>query len=238
MKSASTEHVDRRSSRSRSATSTLHWNDEDRARALAMLHVSRETIERLDRFIDLLLTWQPKINLIAPSTVASVWVRHVADSLQILDLASSLPADSLRVWVDLGSGAGFPGLALACALREEAGSSVHLVESNAKKAAFLREAIRQTGAAAIVRQQRIEDFEIPKSIRVVTARGLAPLPQLLPMILPFVQKGAVALLPKGQDVGRELTEATKSWHIEVDLVPSKTDPAGRVLVVHGLAPKR
>lgn len=213
-------------------------DEEDRARALALIHVSRETIARLDRFVDLLLTWQPKINLIAPSTVASIWTRHVADSLQLLDLAPPLPHARAPVWVDLGSGAGFPGLPVACALAEVPASRVDLVESNAKKASFLREAARQTGAPVSVHHQRIEDFEIPQPVDVVTARALAPLAQLLPMIMPFVQKGAVALLLKGQDVERELTEATKYWHIEGDLVPSKTDPAGRVLIVHRLARKR
>ena len=107
----------------------------DRARALVLTDVSRETTARLDRFVELLLTWQRTTNLIAPSTVPRLWTRHIADSLQLLDLAPDA-----RVWVDLGSGAGFPGLAIACALTGRPGAVVHLVESNAKKAAFLREA--------------------------------------------------------------------------------------------------
>src|ERR1700704_5018950 len=112
----------------------------DRARALALTPVSRETSERLDRFVELLLTWQRTTNLIAASTIPHLWTRHVADSLQLLELAPDA-----RVWIDLGSGGGFPGLVIACALADKPGALIHLVESNAKKAAFLREAQRVTG---------------------------------------------------------------------------------------------
>jgi 16S rRNA (guanine527-N7)-methyltransferase len=212
-------------------------DDQDRARALAMVHVSRETVARLDRFIALLLTWQRKINLIAPSTVATVWMRHVADSLQLLDLAPMEFKASAPVWVDLGSGAGFPGLAVACALADVPGACVHLVESNAKKAAFLREAVRHSSAAATVHTGRIEDFEreLVPSTDVVTARALAPLNRLLTMIEPFIQRGAQALLLKGQDVDSELTEATKYWNIQSNLVPSRTSATGRIVVIRGLA---
>src|SRR5215470_4509007 len=101
----------------------------DRARALELVPVSRETRERLDRFVALLLVWQRTVNLIAPSTVPHLWTRHVADSLQLLELAPDT-----RIWIDLGSGGGFPGLAIACALAETPGATVHLVESNGKKA--------------------------------------------------------------------------------------------------------
>ena len=111
----------------------------DRARALALTPVSRETSERLDRFVELLLRWQRTTNLIAPSTLSRLWTRHIADSLQLLELAPQA-----RVWVDLGSGAGFPGLVIAVALTGKPGAAIHLVESNAKKAAFLREAQRVT----------------------------------------------------------------------------------------------
>src|SRR5262245_35908813 len=107
----------------------------DREAALALVPVSRETLARLDRFVATLLTWQRRINLIAPATVREIWTRHVADSLQLLALAPTA-----RVWLDLGSGGGFPGLVIACALAETSGTRVHLVESNGKKAAFLREA--------------------------------------------------------------------------------------------------
>src|SRR5437016_2968555 len=109
----------------------------DRERALTLTPVSRETLERLDAFVALLLRWQHKTNLIAPSSVPVLWTRHIADSLQLLDVVPGA-----RNWIDLGSGAGFPGLILATALAGAPGAAVHLIESNAKKAAFLREAVR------------------------------------------------------------------------------------------------
>ena len=114
----------------------------DRAKAFELTPVSRETAERLDRFVDLLLAWQKTTQLISPNTIPKLWTRHVADSLQLLDLAPSA-----RLWVDLGSGGGFPGLVIACALAETPGAEVHLVESNSRKAAFLREAARLGGVA-------------------------------------------------------------------------------------------
>src|SRR5215470_15352616 len=137
----------------------------DRQNALAMFDVSRETIARLDRFVDLLLTWQRRINLISPSTIPSLWTRHVADSLQLLQLADTVPRPPLPragenrstyaplrageeraggVWLDLGSGGGFPGIVIACALADVPGTRIHLIESNMKKASFLREAVRET----------------------------------------------------------------------------------------------
>ena len=202
---------------------------EDRARVLAQQNVSRETISRLDAFVATLLAWQAKTNLIAPSTISELWTRHIADSLQLLKLAPEA-----KIWVDLGSGGGFPGLVIACAV--EPPVKVHLVESNGKKAAFLREAARLTGAPAIVHAERIEDFlkHFQEVSDIVTARALAPMPKLLEYIAPFVEKGAKALLLKGQDVEDELTQASKYWNVEADLVPSQTDSSGRIVAVRGL----
>ncbi len=208
----------------------------DRARALALTPVSRETAARLDRFVELLLTWQRTTNLIAPSTVPRLWTRHIADSLQLLDLAPDA-----RVWVDLGSGAGFPGLAIACGLADKPGAVVHLIESNAKKASFLREARRITGAPGVVHAVRIENFV--ESFRgpadVVTARALTSLKKLYDQSAPLLAHGAQALFPKGQDVEAELTEAAKCWNIrKLSLVPSRTDRTGRIVVVQGLERRR
>ena len=204
----------------------------DREAALALVPVSRETLDRLDRFVAALLTWQRRINLIAPATIPEIWTRHVADSLQLLALAPGA-----RVWLDLGSGGGFPGIVIACALAEKPGARVHLVESNGKKAAFLREAVRVTGAPAIVHQARIEQTgtRIDEPIEVVTARAVAPLADLLGLAEPWLKRGAQALFPKGQDVGGELTEASKYWSIEAVLVPSKTDPKARIVQVERAA---
>src|ERR1700688_3375620 len=117
----------------------------DRSRALALTPVSRETVARLDRFVALLLKWQQITHLIAPSTVPILWTRHIADSLQLLELAPHA-----KVWIDWGTGGGFPGLVIACALHGTAGAVVHLIESNAKKSAFLREAVAATAAPAVV----------------------------------------------------------------------------------------
>jgi 16S rRNA (guanine527-N7)-methyltransferase len=188
---------------------------------------------RLDRFVALLLAWQERMNLIAPSTATTIWTRHIADSLQLISLAPAA-----RVWVDLGSGAGFPGLVVACALAELPGARVHLVESNTRKAAFLREASRETGLPAVVHPVRIADFvdDLNEPVDIVTARALAPLADLLAAAYPLLTLGTRGLFPKGQDVGAELTAATKCWSIEASLVPSRIDPKGQIVVVESAQP--
>ena len=204
----------------------------DREKALKLIPVSREAVTRLDRYIAALLQWQAKTNLIAPSTISEIWTRHIADSLQLVALAPQA-----KRWVDLGSGAGFPGIAIACALAETEGALVHLVESNQKKAAFLREAVRLTGAPAKVHPVRIEQFVdgFSEPVDIVTARALAPLDNLLGKAYPLLKGGAQGLFPKGQDVEAELTAASKCWTIKADLVPSITDPAARIVLVRSIA---
>ena len=198
----------------------------DKTAALALTPVSSETEARLDRYLDLLVEWQAKTNLVAPSTLPNLWTRHVADSLQLLTLAPSA-----KVWADLGSGGGFPGVVLACALAETPGAMVHLVERNAKKAAFLREAIRVTGAHGTVHLADIGDIvdRIGSRVDCVTARALAPLHQLVGYAEPLVRQGAKALFLKGQDVESELTEATKYWNIEPRLHSSRTGGHGWIV---------
>ena len=193
---------------------------------MRLVTVSRETEARLDRFVELLIEWQAKTNLVAPSTLSHIWTRHVADSLQLLALAPSA-----KIWVDLGSGGGFPGVVLACALADTQGARVHLIERNARKAAFLREALRATSAPGLVHPTRIEDTvdSIPSPIDCVTARALAPLHQLLGFAEPLVRRGAKALFLKGQDVEAELTEATKYWNIVARLHPSLTGGQGCIV---------
>jgi 16S rRNA (guanine527-N7)-methyltransferase len=198
----------------------------DRAAALALTPVSRETEARLDRFLDLLWTWQEKTNLVSPSTLPRLWSRHVSDSLQLLDIAPGA-----KVWMDLGSGGGFPGIVLACALADTPGALVHLVERNGKKAGFLREALRVTGAPGSVHLADIEDTvdRVASPVDWVTARAVAPLNQLIGFAEPLVKRGAKALFPKGQDVEAELTEATKYWKIEPRLHPSRTGGHGWIV---------
>jgi 16S rRNA (guanine527-N7)-methyltransferase len=205
----------------------------DRQRALKLIPVSRETDSRLGNFVDLLTTWQKKTNLIAPGTLGEIWTRHIADSLQLFPLAPGA-----RIWVDLGSGGGFPGIPLACLLADVPGGQMHLVESNQKKAAFLREAARMLALPVSVHPQRIEDFTAAFSghADVVTARALAPLVKLLPDAYPLLKTGTRLLFPKGQDVGAELTEASRYWTIGAEMVPSKTGD-GQILVVTSLAKK-
>ena len=203
----------------------------DRAEALRLTPVSRETQQRLESFVALLLQWQQTTNLIAPSTIPKLWTRHIADSLQLLDIVPNV-----TVWVDFGSGGGFPGIPVACALADRPGAKVHLVESNGKKAAFLREAIRVTGVPAVVHARRIEDCgdSFGDKVDVVSARALAPLKILCDQAFPLIARGAVGLFPKGQDVAAELTEAAKYWRIEAETVPSRTSPEGCIVVVKGL----
>lgn len=204
----------------------------DRAKALELTPVSRETAQRLDRFVALLLARQRTTNLIASSTVSHLWTRHIADSLQLLDLAPAA-----RTWVDVGSGGGFPGLVIACALAEEAGATVHLVESNAKKAAFLRAAQRVTGSPAMVHAERMEKFAqaFRGQLDALCARAVSPLKSLLDLSFPLLGKtGAVGLFPKGQNAELELREASNLWKMHATLVASRTDPTGRIVVIRDL----
>ena len=198
----------------------------DKAAALALTPVSRETEARLDRYVALLVEWQSKTNLVSPSTLPHLWTRHISDSLQLLALAPTAKA-----WADFGSGGGFPGVVLACAMSEISGALVHLVERNAKKAAFLREALRVTNAPGTVHLADIGDNvdRIVGKVDCVTARALAPLHQLIGFAKPLVDKGAKALFLKGQDVEAELTEATKYWKIQPRLHSSRTGGHGWIV---------
>ena len=203
----------------------------DQARAFELVPVSRETRARLERLVEFLLPRAQHTNLIARSTFPTIWTRHVADSLQLLALAPDA-----KCWVDLGSGAGFPGLVIACAIADQVGASIHLVESTGKKATFLREAADHLEVPAIVHAVRIEDFvkNFKDTADVVTARALAPLDRLLALAEPLLKKPTLGLFLKGQDIDAELTEASKYWNIDAELVPSKTDPRGRIVVVRSV----
>ena len=207
----------------------------DKACALKLTPVSRETETRLDMFVDVLLLWQKKTNLVASSTLARLWTRHIADSLQLMPLAPQA-----RVWLDLGSGGGFPGMPIACALSDTPGAKVHLIESNGKKAAFLREAVWMTGVPAAVHQVRAENFgeSCKETVHAVTARALAPLKTLCDQAFPWIARGAIGLFPKGQDVDAELTEAAKYWKLEAAKMPSKTASEGCIVVITGLQARR
>ena len=198
----------------------------DVSRFLDSLDVSRESRSKIELYVDLLLSWQKRINLIGPATAGMVWERHVLDALQLLPL---LPANT-EIIAELGSGAGIPGLVVAMA----ADLHVHLYEINGKKAAFLREAARQTRTRAQVHMVRLEtlkaDPDLPR-VECVVARALAPLPLLLDYAEPFLARGAVGLFHKGQDVDAELTEATKCWKMNVVKHASLCDSRGVILEI-------
>lgn len=199
----------------------------DRRRALGLTPVSRETEERLAILVAELERWQKAKNLVSGATLDEVWTRHIADSLQLLD-----HAPQARRWLDLGSGGGFPGLVLGIRL-SELGGHIDLVESNARKCAFLRQAARLTGAAVTVHAARIEEV-MPSflgKVEVVTARALAPLPLLLDWCKELLRTGVVGVFPKGQHLDAELTAAAKCWKIQASTFPSVTDSAARILVI-------
>jgi len=183
--------------------------------------VSRETADNLRLYADLLKKWQPKINLVGPATIPDLWRRHFLDSAQLFAYLPSGPV------LDLGSGAGFPGLVLAV-LRGEGGDPVHLVESDSRKGAFLREATRLTKAPAIIHTSRIEALK-PFEISAVTARALAPVTVLLGLVEAFLAPSVECLFLKGEKLEDELTEAGKDWKMTINRIPSVSDPNGFIL---------
>ena len=190
--------------------------------------VSRETIDQLNIYVALLTQWQKRINLVANATLADVWHRHIADSAQLVALAPNA-----RTWLDLGSGGGFPGLVAAIMLRG-AGTQVTLVESDRRKCAFLAEVARQTGVAVEIHTARIEQIATQgmlAPVDVVSARALAPLARLIPLSLPFFRDDTVGIFPKGRGAESEVAEARTAWAFEVEMVPSLTDEAARIVVV-------
>ena len=194
------------------------------------LDVSRETLARLEAYVDLLRRWQRRRNLIGRGTEPDIWRRHILDCGQ---LAAHLPAGTGRI-VDLGSGAGLPGIVLAILT----GDKTVLVESDAAKAAFLAEAVRLTGAPCEIRRARIEALE-PWPVDAIAARALAPLPRLLGLAAPFAaltpDRPPVCVFPKGARWREELTDAARTWHISARDAPSATEPAARILIVERFA---
>ena len=188
--------------------------------------VSRETLLRLRGFATLLLRWNRTINLISRADENQLWARHIADALQ---LAPLIPVGVERA-IDLGSGAGFPGLVLSIVH----GAHVDLVESDQRKAAFLREAAREARAPVTVHACRIEVASLPRA-PLVTARALAPLRPLLDLAAPFLAEGGSFLFPKGREAEVELTEAAAAWNMRVDRFPSKIDRGGLILRISEVA---
>jgi 16S rRNA (guanine527-N7)-methyltransferase len=194
----------------------------------AGLDVSRETLKRLVTYKNLLAHWQGRMNLVGPTALDQFWTRHVSDSGQVLELA---PPDAL-VWADIGSGAGFPGAVIAILLAEKGKAEVHLIESNQRKAAFLRAVSRETQAPLVVHCQRAEEALLElENVHVITSRATASLRQLISWAEKSLSRGAVGLFLKGENVGRELTELGPLSNLSITLQPSRTHPAASIAVV-------
>jgi 16S rRNA (guanine527-N7)-methyltransferase len=186
----------------------------------ALSGVSRETLARLEAYAELLLRWSARINLVGANTLDDLWRRHFLDSAQLLTYVP----DGTRSLVDLGSGAGFPGLVLAIL----GVKGVELIEADARKCAFLREAARIAAAPVLIRNSRIEAVP-PHIVDVVTARGCAPLERLLVLAQPFIGPDTVCLFLKGEQAAQELTAANQAWTMDATCHDSRSDPRGVIL---------
>jgi 16S rRNA (guanine527-N7)-methyltransferase len=195
----------------------------------AQLDVSRETLDRLKTYLALLERWNRAINLVGRDSLGDPWRRHFLDSAQLLPLMPALPEGRARRLLDLGSGAGFPGMVLAILGAGEA----HLVEADQKKAAFLRNVARETETSVTLHACRIEDLPA-LSADVVTARALAPLPKLLGYAAPFLADEGVCLFLKGREAERELTAAAAEWKMKVRRHPSRSSEQGTILQIEEL----
>lgn len=191
--------------------------------------VSRETMERLEVFHELLLRWQKTINLVAPSTLDQAWTRHFVDSAQLMHLA---PKQANR-WLDLGSGGGFPGLVIAAmALEDRPDFEMTLVESDIRKCGFMREAARKMDVPVKILTLRISDIP-PQSADVISARALTGLANLIDHVAPHMTQSTCLLFPKGSSYKAELESMPQDWQIKADVVDSVTDPDAVVLRFQG-----
>ncbi len=200
----------------------------DKAAAIALCPSLAEAADDLEAYEALLRTWQPRINLVSGPTLEALWTRHFADSAQLFE---NFP--NVSRWADLGSGAGFPGMVLAILLKPRAGAVVHLIESDQRKAAFLRAVSRETGAPTIVHVGRIES-ELPPligQIEGICARALAPLPRLVDWSRELLLKNAIGVFLKGEDWRGELTGLTAESSFQTRNIVSRTNAAARIIVV-------
>lgn len=196
--------------------------------------LTQPQMDRLRRYAELLAKWQRAVNLVAPDSLPAMWSRHFADSAQLVPLIGSA-----RTCIDFGAGAGFPGLVCAVLMAEKRETTIHLVESNARKCSFLREVARQTGTAVEIHNARIEDMAARGKVNrtdVVMARGVAPLDRLLELVEPYFRSGAVGLFPKGRRAEQEVADAKRTWQFELRTHASTTDPGSRILEIR--APRR
>lgn len=193
----------------------------------SVIAVSEEEAAQLVLFRSLLADWSERFNLIGPSVMADFWQRHALDSAQLASLAPTA-----RLWTDLGSGAGFPGVVIAILVRRRPGAHVTLIESTGKRCRFLEHVRDALELPVTVRQERAETVRLEAD--VVTARACAPLSRLLEFARPHLKGGAIGLFLKGREVESELTAARAQWRLDAELLPSLSDPAGRILKVNRL----
>jgi len=189
------------------------------------VQVSRETFTRLSIYHDLLIKWQTKINLVSADSIADSWSRHFLDSLQ---LKNHLPKNEKAI-IDIGSGAGFPGMVLSIA----GVKNVHLVESDGKKISFLQEVARLTGSDAIIHHSRVEGIKIEK-VGIIIARAVSDLDQLFAYVVPHVSHETICLFPKGKNYAKEIEDAKKEWSFDCEAIPSVTDNQGAILKISNL----
>jgi 16S rRNA (guanine527-N7)-methyltransferase len=204
-------------------------------RFAAHFNVSRETIEKLEIYEALLRQWQKGTNLVSPKTLDTIWHRHFADSAQLMPLAP----DS-ATWLDLGSGAGFPGMVIAICSANREDSLVHIVESNARKCAFCQEVVRETGCSVEIHCDRIESLGAMDrfdGVDIVTARALSPLNELLTLAAPFFSDESRGLFLKGRQAENERVGAEKNWNFVAQMYPSITDSEASIVQVTDLQRK-
>lgn len=196
--------------------------EKDRRIGLRLVPVSRETEERLTIFVGLLARWRHKTNLVSQAAFDSIWMRHIADSAQVL----LLNPRGIR-WIDMGSGAGFPGMVLAIQLAGVRDAVVHCVESDQRKCSFLREVARSTGAPAIIHAARVQSLR-PFDLGIVdgvAARAFAPLPTALEMAQAWLHAGAIGVFPRGKSTPKQLESLSDKSDHHIEVVPSVVDAA-------------
>ncbi len=203
---------------------------EDDARTEIQASVSRETFERLEIYAQILTKWQKAINLVSKTTIPQIWARHMLDSAQLFDFCDKTRGN----WVDIGSGGGFPGLVCAAIAHDSApGLSFTLIESDARKSAFLRTAASEMGLTVQILNKRIEGAD-PQDADILSARALAPLNLLCEYAERHLKSDGVAYFQKGENYQSEIDEALATWDMRVELVPSKTASNAVILKIEGL----
>jgi 16S rRNA (guanine527-N7)-methyltransferase len=194
------------------------------------LGVSRETMERLEKFEEVLLKWNPRINLVSKNSLTHLWQRHIADSVQVYDCAKEIGES----WLDIGSGGGFPGIVIAILAAERSPQTkVTLIESDQRKSAFLRTVARECGVSITVLNKRIEQVE-PFGAQIMSARAVADLDTLLAFAERHLADGGVALFPKGESWKKEMDAATKRWRFDVETITSLTETEAVILKIKGI----